>query len=98
MYYRYLEHDDGSHGVWAHYGVRTQRYKLIYYYNDGLDQTGASNSVLPPEWELFDLDSDPYELRSVYDDPSYAAVREDLIRQLRRQQSAIGDRPHPSES
>jgi arylsulfatase A-like enzyme len=97
VYYRYWEHDDGSHGVWAHYGVRTERYKLIYYYNDGLGQPGASDTVFAPEWELFDLESDPYELTSVYDDPAYATVREDLTRELRRQQHAIGDRPHPSE-
>lgn len=97
VYYRYWEHDDGSHGVWAHYGVRTQQYKLIYYYNDGLDQPGASARVLPPEWELFDLESDPYELRSVYADPAYATVREELTRELQHQQHAIGDRPHPSE-
>lgn len=96
-YYRYWEHDDGSHGVWAHYGVRTERYKLIYYYNDGLGQPGASPAVAPPEWELFDLESDPYELVSLYDDPAYATVRQDLTRELRREQKAIGDRPHPSQ-
>ena len=97
VYYRYWEHDDGSHGVWAHYGVRTERYKLIYYYSDGLGQPGASAAVFQPEWELFDLESDPYELRSVYDDPTYAAVREELISELRRQQHEIGDRPHPTQ-
>ena len=97
VYYRYWEHD-GGHGVWAHYGVRTERYKLIYYYNDGLGQPGASDAVFPPEWELFDLESDPYELRSVYDDPAYATVRDELTRELHRQQHEIGDRPHPTDS
>ena len=42
------------HNAWAHYGVRDQRYKLIFWYNDALDQPGASQSDEPPEWELFD--------------------------------------------
>lgn len=97
VYYRYWEHDDGSHGVWAHYGVRTERHKLIYYYNDGLGQPGASDRAFPPEWELFDLAVDPYELRSVYDDPAYASVRDELTAELHRQQQAIGDSPHHSD-
>jgi arylsulfatase A-like enzyme len=98
VYYRYWEHDDGSHGVWAHYGVRTARHKLIYYYNDGLGQPGASDRVSAPEWELFDLDADPYELRSVYDDPAYRQVRDDLTAELHRQQEEIGDQPHHSDT
>ena len=39
--------------------MRTDRYKLIHYYQ--LD-----------EWELYDLEKDPKELRSVYADPAYA--------------------------
>ena len=39
FYYRYYENDDPIHHVFAHYGYRTDRYKLIYFYNDGL---GAS--------------------------------------------------------
>ena len=94
MYYRYWEHDDGSHRVRAHYGVRTERYKLIYYYNDGLGRPGASDRVFPPEWELFDLQSDPFELTSVHDDPAYATIREELAVEMRRQQREIGDLPH----
>ena len=97
VYYRYWEHDDGSHGVRAHYGVRTERHKLIYYYNDGLDQPGASEVVFAPEWELFDLECDPYELTSVHDDPAYGGVRDALTAELHRQQREIGDLPHPTD-
>ena len=57
--------------IWwkRHYGVRTDRYKLIHYYN--ID-----------EWELFDLESDPDELLSVYDDPAYTDVREQMHQRL----------------
>ena len=94
VYYRYWEHDDDSHGVWAHYGVRTHRHKLVHYYNDGLGQPGASARVYPPERELFDLESDPHELVSVYDHPAYARVREELTAELHRQQQQLGDLPH----
>ncbi len=40
MYYRYWMHK-AHHNVYAHYGVRTRRYKLIYYYSDALGQPGA---------------------------------------------------------
>ena len=53
--------------------------------------------MFPPEWELFDLESDPYELSSVYDDPAYATVRDALTRELHRQQHEIGDRPHATD-
>src|SRR5215510_3750101 len=58
MYYRYWMHDDRDHHVRAHYGVRTERYKLIFYYGEGLGVPGASNRKFPPEWELFDLQAD----------------------------------------
>ena len=67
LFYQYYEH--GGHGVPRHYGVRTERYKLIHYPTSG-------------EWELFDLQADPHELRSVHDDPAYADVRAAMERRL----------------
>ena len=72
MYYRYWMHLDSIHRIEAHAGVRTRDRKLVYYYGSGAGQPGASDEQLPPAWELFDLDADPYELRSVSDDPAYA--------------------------
>ena len=51
-------------------GVRTERYKLISYYKPH------------QEWELFDLEKDPDELQSVYQDPAYRSVRGRLKVQL----------------
>jgi arylsulfatase A-like enzyme len=94
VYYRYWEHDDGSHHVPAHYGVRTDRHKLVFYYGDGLGVAGASPRRTPPEWELFDLVQDPAELRSVYHDPAYAGVRDALTAELARLQRSLGDEPY----
>ena len=94
MYYRYWMHK-AHHNVYAHYGVRTHRHKLIYYYADALGQAGAIDQPYEPEWELFDLERDPTELHSVYDDPRYAAVRSELKRELHRLQAEVGDTRYP---
>jgi len=96
MYYRYWMHL-AHHNVYAHYGVRTLRYKLIYYYADALGQPGAIDDPREPEWELFDLDSDPSELCSVYDDPAYADVVRELKEELHRLQAQVGDEPYEKE-
>lgn len=96
MYYRYWMHL-AHHHVYAHYGLRTTRYKLIYYYADALGQPGAVDDTREPEWELFDLAEDPCELHSVYHDPAYAAVVATLRAELRRLQERVGDEPYPVE-
>ncbi|MDH7570791.1 MAG: DUF4976 domain-containing protein, partial [Armatimonadota bacterium] len=90
MYYRYWMHR-AHHNVFAHYGVRTERYKLIYYYGEALGQPGAVDEPTPPEWELFDLEKDPRELKSVYYDPAYAGVVADLKAELARLREKVGD-------
>ncbi len=97
MYYRYWEHDDAVHRAPAHYGYRTDRYKLIYFYNDGLGIVGSGPFTYPPEWELYDLHQDPDELRNVHRDPAYAAVRDEMTRSMWLAQAAVGDEPHPSQ-
>mgnify|MGYP002866524423 FL=1 len=96
MYYRYWMHL-AHHHVYAHYGVRTHRYKLIYYYADALGQPGAIDESKPPEWELFDLDEDPNELNNVYHDPAYAEIAAELRGELRRLQEEVQDAPYPAE-
>ena len=75
MYYRYYE----EWLVKPHYGVRTERYKLIHF-QDGVD-----------EWELFDLRDDPRELKNVYHEPGRAEVVESLKAELRRLREYYGD-------
>ena len=80
MYYRYWMNDDGSHRVPANYGIRTERYKLIYYYALPLGMKGANKGNLLPEWELYDLQNDPAEMYNIYKDPK----NKNLIAQLKK--------------
>ena len=70
LYYQYYEYP-GGHSVRRHYGVRTDRYKLIHFYMlDG--------------WELYDLKEDPNELTSLYGKPGYEKVTAKLKAELTR--------------
>ncbi len=97
MYYRYWMHLS-HHYVYAHYGVRTLRYKLIYYYSDACDQPNTIDEPKEKEWELFDLERDPHELNNVYSDPAYAEVVKELKDELHRLQADVGDKPFEPEA
>lgn len=60
VYYSYYE-NDAYHQVPIHDGIRSDRYKLMFF---------QRRSV----WQLFDLEKDPLEMRSVHDDPEYAGI------------------------
>ena len=91
MYYRYWMHMDAQHKVWAHLGIRTLQYKLIYYYGEALDTVGSTDEPTPKTWELFDLERDPLELTNLYDDPAYGDVVRSLKEELARLQASLGD-------
>lgn len=74
FYYHYYEYP-GPHSVRKHYGVTNGRFKLIRYYEPQIDT-----------WELFDLQQDPNEMRSVYRDPAYQEVVKEMTKELRRLQ------------
>lgn len=78
IYYHYYEFP-AVHMVAKHYGVRTERYKLIHYYET-------------EEWELFDLEDDPQELNSVYGDPDRTAITAELKAELKRLRIFYNDR------
>jgi len=79
VYYHYYEYPHGWHDVRPHYGVRTDRYKLIHFYGE-LDV-----------WELYDLEEDPHELTNLYGNAEYSEITETLLEQLRALQRDFGD-------
>src|SRR4029078_6174733 len=78
MYYRYY-HYPADHRVQPHYGVRTYRYKLIHF--NKLD-----------EWEMYDLQKDPYEMNNIYSDSSQAQLATQLKLELARLKIEVDDR------
>jgi hypothetical protein len=66
---------------------------LIYYYGEALGTSASIDEPTEPEWELFDLESDPREMRNVYGDPAYADCVRDLTDQMHRLQAEAGDDP-----
>lgn len=65
--------------VKRHYGVRTERYKLIHFYND-IDS-----------WELYDLQEDPKEMNNLYGKEGYEQITEDMMKELRNLQAQYKD-------
>lgn len=95
-YHRYWMHRDPDHNAYSHYGIRNQRYKLIYWYNEGYGLPGTNHGGEDREWELFDCEQDPLELFNVYADPAYAQVLTEMTLQLEQKMVEIGDEPeHP---
>ncbi len=79
VYYHYYEFPHEWHKVKRHYGVRTDRYKLIHFYND-IDV-----------WELYDLREDQHELHNVYGRPEYADIQANLHEKLTELQEQYRD-------
>jgi len=77
FYYHYYEHP-AEHSVARHYGVITDRYKLVHFYEPEFNY-----------WELFDLRSDPREMKSVYGDPEHAQIEKELKQELARLRSEL---------
>lgn len=75
----------------AHYGLRTERYKLIFFYGLPLDAPGAKKQTTPPQWELYDLEKDPHEMHNVVADPEYASVLKSLKERLLAEKGRVED-------
>ena len=85
-YWQHLLHRD----VAAHYGIRSKDRKLIFYYGLPLGQTDYEPTE--PEWEMFDLEKDPGEMKNVYGDPEYQSEIVDLKKELIQLQDLYDDR------
>ena len=78
IYYTYYEYPS-VHMVKRHYGVRTERYKLMHFYYD-ID-----------EWELYDLEKDPSEMHNLYGQKKYAEVQKNMHIRLIELRTRYGD-------
>lgn len=78
LYYHFYEYP-AEHAVRRHYGVRTERYKLIHFYND-IDC-----------WELYDLKEDPSEMHNIYGQPGTETITANLKEELLKLQVQYND-------
>ena len=86
FYYHYYEYP-ASHRVRPHYGVVTDRFKLVHYYKPDVD-----------DWELLDREKDPLEVKNFYDDPAYAETVKELHAELERLRREFQDTREPPAS
>jgi len=77
-FYEYFEYP-GPHCAPKIRGVRTRRWKLIYYIQQ------------PQAWEMFDLEKDPQERRNLYHDPAWRGQAEQLRQELEKWRSLLND-------
>lgn len=78
IYYHFYEYP-AEHMVKRHYGVRTNRYKLMHFYND-IDV-----------WELYDLQEDPTEMNNIYGKPGTEEITRQLMKRLKELQIEYKD-------
>jgi uncharacterized sulfatase len=84
-------------GTPAHFGVRSDRYKLIFFYGRDYKGAGASGSrrkakpVTPAAWEFYDLQEDPSEMVNAYRNPQYAPVIAELKAEMKRQREVLNE-------
>ena len=78
MYYHYYEYPLWHH-VQPHYGIRTDRYKLIHFYYD-IDI-----------WELYDLHNDPMELHNLISSKKHKSLVKKLKKELKHLKSLYGN-------
>lgn len=78
LYYHFYEFP-AEHAVRRHYGVRTDRYKLIHFYND-IDC-----------WELYDLEKDPAEMNNIYGKKGTEKITKKMRKELLKLQMQYND-------
>jgi arylsulfatase A-like enzyme len=86
LYYHYYEFPV-PHRVRPHYGVITDRFKLVHYYKPDVD-----------DWELLDRQQDPLEVKNFHEDPAYAQTVKELHAELERLKQEVKETNPPPRS
>lgn len=86
VYYHYYDYP-AVHLVRRHEGVRTDKYKLIHFYGDSVPQYRAPAIDY---WEFYDMEQDPHEMRSQFDNPEYAEIIDGMRSRMEAIREDIG--------
>jgi len=89
MYYRYWTQETIRP---AHFGVRNQRYKLMFMYGMHIDPNNSKAKISKPSWEFYDLQKDPKESRNLYNDSEYVEVIKEMKQELMDLRNQYGDK------
>lgn len=97
-YYRYWMHMAHNLRVPAHFGVRNERFKLIFFY--GVDSKypprtnewgSQADIVTDPGWEFYDMQTDPHEMKNLYGDPTYGKVIKNMKAELKKTRADLNE-------
>ena len=84
LYYQFYDYPAVGM-VRRHYGIRTDRYKLIHWYGEGYGSDPHIDS-----WELYDLKKDPTEVKNVYNSEKYRKVQQSMNKKLSTLRMEVG--------
>ena len=88
-YYRYWMHMAHNLAVPAHFGIRGERYKLIFFY--GLNHRNPKDRPTPAAWEFYDLQVDPFEMQNLYDHPGHQQTVAEMKEQLAKLRESLSE-------
>jgi N-acetylglucosamine-6-sulfatase len=74
-------------GVPAHFGVRSDRYKLILF----CGSAPQGDHRTPAAWEFYDLEKDPHEMHNQYSNPEYVDVIADMKVKLKTSRAELDE-------
>jgi len=75
MYYRYWVNEEIRP---SHFGIRNERYTLMFLYGQSLDMSGNEKVSEDPTWEFYDLEKDPNQMLNQYNNKEYASTIEEM--------------------
>lgn len=103
-YYRYWMHLAHRHQNPAHFGIRTKRYKLIFFYGrywvdtddpdanwDAKSWGNDFSNHTPPAWEFYDMEKDPKEMNNAYGQAEYQVVISELKKALTAKRNELNE-------
>jgi hypothetical protein len=91
-----------GHNNPAHFGIRTRKYKLIFFYGSDFTNIHGGREVTkfngnrywvntPVAWEFYDMEKDPGEMNNLYRDPEYQGVIAGLKKQLKKSREELDE-------
>jgi arylsulfatase A-like enzyme len=72
----------------AHFGIRSERYKLIFFYGCNPDGSGRQT---PAAWEFYDLEKDPFEMKNLVPNLEYKAIIEAMKVELKKTRAELNE-------